>query len=56
MVIEKLPSQQDLANMAGTSRETVSRAFKLFVDEGYIIKKGNKIIIEKFKKFKRFYE
>jgi len=56
MVIEKLPSQQDLANMAGTSRETVSRAFKLFIDEGYIVKKGNKIIIEKSEKFKRFYE
>ena len=56
MIIEKLPSQQDVANMAGTSRETVSRAFKLFINEGYIVKKGNKIIIEKFEKFKRLYE
>ena len=56
MIIEKLPSQQDLANMAGTSRETVSRAFKLFIEEGYIVKKENKIVIEKFEKFKRLYK
>ncbi len=56
MIIEKLPSQQDLANMAGTSRETVSRAFKLFIEEGYIVKKGDKIVIEKFEKFKHLYK
>jgi len=55
MILDKLPSQQDVANMAGTSRETVSRAFNLFIKEGYIVKKGNKIVIEKFEKFKHLY-
>lgn len=55
MLIEKLPSQQNMANMAGTSRETVSRALNIFIKEGYISKKGNKIIIEKFKKLKDLY-
>ena len=55
MTIKKLPSQQDLANMAGTSRETVSRAFNLFIKEGYIVKEGNKIIIDRYEKFKHLY-
>ena len=32
VTIESLPYQQDIANMAGTSRETVSRVLKLFED------------------------
>ena len=33
VTIESLPYQQDIANMAGTSRETVSRVLKLFEDK-----------------------
>ena len=55
MVIEKLPSQQDLANIAGTSRETVSRAINLFIKEGYISKDKGSIIMEKPGKFRTLY-
>ncbi|MFC1558506.1 Crp/Fnr family transcriptional regulator [candidate division KSB1 bacterium] len=55
IVISKLPSQQDIASMAGTSRETVSRTLHLFINENLITKEGNKIIIEDLKKFKSLY-
>ena len=32
VTIPKIPIQQDIANMAGTSRETVSRAMKILED------------------------
>ena len=55
MIIEKLPSRQDLANIAGTSRETVSRAINLFIKEGFISKDGDNVIIEKPGKFRNLY-
>ena len=33
VTIQNLPFQQDIANMAGTSRETVSRVMKMFEDK-----------------------
>jgi len=36
VTIPKIPIQQDIANMAGTSRETVSRAMTLLTEEKYI--------------------
>ena len=36
VTIPKIPIQQDIANMAGTSRETVSRAMSLLTEEKYI--------------------
>jgi len=55
VIIENLPYQQDIANMAGTSRETVSRVFKHFEDLGYIKKEGRKLLILNFEDFvKRF--
>lgn len=53
--IEELPLQQDLANMAGTSRETISRMVHLFIKKGHIELEGNKLIVNDYEKFKRLY-
>lgn len=50
--IEKLPLQQDLANMAGTSRETISRTLHSFAKKGYVEMEGNKLRILDYEKFK----
>ena len=55
VTIENLPFQQDIANMSGTSRETVSRIFKLFEDRNMLIKKGHKLIIPDYNSFKRYF-
>ncbi len=49
--IPKIPIQQDIANMSGTSRETVSRAFKLFVKEGFVQRNGKELIIYDYNRF-----
>ena len=50
--INDLPFQQDIANMAGTSRETVSRTLKL-LEEKSLIKKENRVLtIFKFDSFR----
>ena len=49
--IPKTPIQQDIANMAGTSRETVSRALGLLEKEDLIERNGRELIILDFKKF-----
>jgi len=49
--ILELPLQQDLANMAGTSRETISRVIKSLCDDGYLKKQSGKIIILDYEKF-----
>ncbi|GBD89311.1 cAMP receptor protein [bacterium BMS3Abin04] len=53
--IEKLPLQQDLANMAGTSRETISRTLHSFVKKGLIELEGSKLRIFNYEKFKNTY-
>lgn len=53
MVIPKLPIQQDLANMAGTARETISRALGHFEEMGYLHREGRRVIIRDFARFKR---
>lgn len=53
--IEKLPLQQDLANMAGTSRETISRTLHSFVKKGQVELEGSKLRILNFEKFKEAY-
>jgi CRP/FNR family cyclic AMP-dependent transcriptional regulator len=50
--IEDLPLQQDLANMAGTSRETISRMIHQFIAKGYLQMQGNALIINDYEKFK----
>ena len=49
--IKNLPYQQDIANMAGTSRETVSRTFKLLEEKGLVTRKGRKLTIYNFNQF-----
>ncbi len=53
--IMELPLQQDLANMAGTSRETISRVIKSLTRQGYLKKQGGKIIILDYEKFKSIF-
>tara|TARA_B100001250_G_C19728190_1_gene757100 strand:- start:30 stop:728 length:699 start_codon:yes stop_codon:yes gene_type:complete len=55
VTIEKLPFQQDIANMAGTSRETVSRVLKMFEEKNLIIKSGHRLIIPDYLFFKRLF-
>jgi CRP/FNR family transcriptional regulator, cyclic AMP receptor protein len=50
--IDELPLQQDLANMAGTSRETISRMVHRFIKKGYLQMQGNKLIINDYESFK----
>jgi CRP/FNR family transcriptional regulator, cyclic AMP receptor protein len=50
--IEKLPTQQELADMAGTSRETISRTIHSFSKKGLIELEGFKLIIKNYDKFK----
>ncbi|HKJ67797.1 MAG TPA: Crp/Fnr family transcriptional regulator [bacterium] len=52
VVIDNLPYQQDIANMAGTSRETVSRTLKVLEDKGDITKKGHTLTIVDYEDFK----
>lgn len=51
--IENLPTQQDLANMAGTSRETISRVLQKLANDKYIVKEGAKLIITDYERFKK---
>ncbi len=53
--IEKLPLQQDLANMAGTSRETISRTLHAFAKKELIEMEGSKLRILDYAKFKELY-
>ncbi len=50
--IEKLPFQHDLANMAGTSRETISRTLSSFEKKGLIEHEGSSLRILDYNKFK----
>ena len=53
--LDRLPLQQDLANMAGTSRETISRTLHTFAKKGLIELDGNKLRILNYEKFKETY-
>ena len=53
--IEKLPFQHELANMAGTSRETISRTLHAFAKKGLIELEGSKLRIVDYEKFKEMY-
>ena len=45
IAIESRPTHQELANMSGTTRETVSRVLKRLENQGYIACKGRTIIV-----------
>ncbi|KPK91724.1 Crp/Fnr family transcriptional regulator [bacterium SM23_31] len=51
--IQNLPSQQDLANIAGTSRETISRVLNAFIADKLIKKSKGSLFINNYEKFKR---
>ncbi len=46
-VIENLPTHQDIANMINTSRETVTRAMVVLVQQGIVQKDLHRLIIRK---------
>ncbi len=50
--IENIPAQQELADMAGTSRETISRTLHSFAKKGLIMFDGQKLIVTHYEKFK----
>lgn len=52
VVLKKLPLQKDLANISGTSRETISRVIKKLEVDGYFNKKGNTLTFKDFTSFK----
>ncbi len=54
--IENLPYQQELANMAGTSRETISRTLHAFAKKGLVELDGSKLRIINYEKFKEMFE
>lgn len=53
VMIEDLPLQQDMANMAGTSRETVSRMIHQFMEKGHIGVEGNTLTINDYEEFRK---
>ena len=53
VTIEHIPYQQDVANMAGTSRETVSRVYKMLEDKNHIVREGKTLKIIDFSTFSR---
>lgn len=54
--IEKLPFQHELANMAGTSRETISRTLHSFAKKGLVELEGSKLRIIDYEKFKELFD
>jgi len=51
--ITNLPCQRDLANIAGTSRETISRFIKKFERQGLLKKDKGELIIFDYDRFKQ---
>ncbi|MES3009893.1 MAG: Crp/Fnr family transcriptional regulator [Pseudomonadota bacterium] len=45
VVVQHVPKQQELAIMANTSRETVSRAIKVLLDRGIVEKDNHRLIV-----------
>lgn len=50
--VENVPMQQELASMAGTSRETISRTIRSFAKKGLIELEEQKLRIKNYDKFK----
>lgn len=55
VVIKRLPYQQDIANMAGTSRETVSRMLKSLEEKGILERDGRRLILKDYASFTRLF-
>lgn len=56
VTLAHMPMQQDIANMAGTTRETVSRMMKKLEEKKWLLRDGQKVIIKKYSKFKEMYQ
>ncbi|MCK4754714.1 MAG: Crp/Fnr family transcriptional regulator [Calditrichia bacterium] len=50
--IPRLPPHRDIANMVGTSRETISRAINMLTEQGYLQKEGGRLIIKDYENFR----
>lgn len=55
VIIKRLPYQQDIANMAGTSRETVSRMLKNLEKKGLVERQGRRLVIRDYAGFTRLF-
>ena len=55
VIIKRLPYQQDIANMAGTSRETVSRMLKNLEKKGLVEREGRRLVIRDYAGFTRLF-
>ncbi len=45
LVVRRRPTQQELANMIGSCRETISRAFNQLARDGLIVPKGRSLVV-----------
>lgn len=45
LLVRRRPTQQDLANMIGSCRETISRAFNQLARDGLIIPRGRALVV-----------
>ncbi len=45
ILVKRRPTQQELANMIGSCRETISRAFNQLAREGLIIARGRSLVV-----------
>jgi CRP-like cAMP-binding protein len=45
LVLRKRPTQQDLANMVGSCRETISRTFTSMIKRGLLVPKGRALVL-----------
>jgi CRP-like cAMP-binding protein len=45
LTLRKRPTQQDLANMVGSCRETISRTFTSMIKRGLLVPKGRAIVL-----------
>ena len=55
VTVKNLPYQQDIANMAGTSRETVSRTLKLLEEKKLVRRKNRNLTIYNFDAFRKVF-
>ncbi len=44
-MVRRRPTQQELANMIGSCRETISRAFNQLARDGMIIPRGRSLVV-----------
>jgi CRP-like cAMP-binding protein len=45
LLLRRRPTQQDLANMVGTCRETISRTFTSMQKRGLIVPRGRALVL-----------